>query len=70
MAKISVELDQQLTSEVNPEYGTLAIRVVVVSPKPVKKGEKKPPAEIPSEFDDDQPEDDDDEGTGAALFLP
>lgn len=66
MSKLAVELDQQLSSEVSEEYGTLAIRVVVVVPK--ASGEAVP--EVPGEFDDEGDEPDDEEGTGPlAAYL-
>ncbi len=73
MAKVAVELDQQITSEVGDGYGTLAIRVVVVTPKQPKGAADAEPDEIGSEFydddDDEQVDDDDDSGGPLASYL-
>jgi hypothetical protein len=70
MAKVAVELDQQLTSEVPDGYGTIAIRVVVVTPKQTKPDDDAKPVEIVSEFDEEDSDPDDDEGTGPlAAYL-
>ncbi|MBX9681876.1 MAG: hypothetical protein K2X38_24225 [Gemmataceae bacterium] len=65
MAKIAVELDQQITSEVSEGYGTISIRVVVVTPKPPKGKETPAPVVIKSEFDEEaEAEEDDDDSSG------
>jgi hypothetical protein len=70
MAKVAVELDQQITSEVSEGYGTISIRVVVVTPKPPPADAPAQPAQIASEFDEGEEEPDDDEGTGPlAAYL-
>jgi hypothetical protein len=67
VAKLAVELDQQLTSEVSDGYGTIAIRVVVVTPK--LPGEKSAPADMVNEFEEEV-DPDDDEGNGPlAAYL-
>lgn len=59
MANLEVELDQQLTSDVGDGYGTIAIRVVVVTPKQPADDEE-PEVNLANEFDeeDDEPDDD------------
>lgn len=64
MAKIAVQLDQQIESEVGDGYGTISIRVVVVTPKAPSKDDEPEPAEISSEFDEEEEEPEDAEGAG------
>ena len=43
MAKVSVELDEQIRSEVGDGHGTISIRVVVLTPKPAgERGNQEP----------------------------
>lgn len=59
MANVEVELDQQLTSDVGDGYGTIAIRVVVVTPKQ-PADDDEPDVNLANEFDEEGEEPDDD----------
>jgi hypothetical protein len=66
MAKVSVELDQQISSDVGEGHGIISIRVVVLTPRP--PGE--PGKAVPSDADDEPDEDPDDTSGGPlASYL-
>jgi len=65
MTKVAIELDQQLTSEVSDGYGTLAIRVVVVTPR--QPGDESEEVNLANEFDDHEENEPDDDKKGGPL---
>ena len=66
MAKFSVELDQQINSEVGEGYGTISIRVVVLTAKPVDEKGKDEPELFDS---DEEPEVGDSNKSPLASYL-
>ena len=67
MPKVEIELDQQLTSEVSDGYGTLSIRVVVVTPKQPAEDDEPEAANLANEFDDQDDDEPDDDSKGGPL---
>jgi hypothetical protein len=68
MSKVAIELDQQLMSEVSEGYGTLSIRVVVVTPKQPADEEQKS-VNLANEFDEEDEPDDDTKGSPLSSYL-
>ena len=70
MANVEVALDQQITSEVGDGYGTIAIRVVVVTPKQPDEDDEPAPVTLANEFDEgDEEPDDDTKGGPLSSYL-